>query len=59
MITPDVNTNIILSARNLPKSKVSRASDINTYDILHASSLLIMEGSLPVIEKTLLESDKK
>jgi large subunit ribosomal protein L4 len=55
LVIPESNKNIYLSSRNLPANKVVTASDLNTYDILNAQSLLISEGSLKVIESTLLK----
>ena len=49
------NKNVYLSSRNLTRNKVVVASDLNTYDILHAQNLVITEGSLPIIESTLLK----
>ena len=43
--------NILLSARNLKRVKVMNAADLNTYDILDATRLLITEGSIKEIEK--------
>ncbi|SRR5574344_65554 len=44
------NKNIYLSSRNLQGVKVVIASDLTTYDILNASSVVILEGSLEKIE---------
>jgi large subunit ribosomal protein L4 len=55
IVLPQSNKNIYLSSRNLQGNKVVSASDLNTYDILNAQSLLIAEGSLKVIEDTLLK----
>lgn len=52
MVLPEVNQNIILSARNLPKAKVARACDLNTYDILHANNLILVLSSVNEIEKS-------
>jgi large subunit ribosomal protein L4 len=46
LVTKDVEKNIILSARNLEKTAVATATDLNTYDVLKASHLLIMESSI-------------
>lgn len=54
-VVAQANKNIYLSARNLAGKKVVSASDLNTYDILNAQSLVIAEGSLPIIENTLLK----
>lgn len=53
VVIPEINKNLVLSSRNLPKAKVVQATDINTYDILNAQQLVLLEGALPVIEKTL------
>jgi large subunit ribosomal protein L4 len=39
-----------LSSRNLQRVKVVTASDLTTYDILNASSVVFLEGSLDKIE---------
>jgi large subunit ribosomal protein L4 len=53
LVLPESNNNIYLSSRNLGYSKVVTASDLNTYDILNAQNLVLVEASLPLIEKTL------
>ncbi|MGE0569350.1 MAG: 50S ribosomal protein L4 [Bacteroidia bacterium] len=45
--------NVYLSSRNLQKSKVIPASDINTYDILNADNVILAESSVKVIESIL------
>ncbi len=52
-VMPEVNNNVVLSSRNLPKSKVVLASDINTYAILGAQNLVIAENSFKIIEEQL------
>ena len=58
MVLPEVNKNLVLSSRNLPKAKVTRARDLNTYEILHASNLLLLESSISEIETVLGEQEK-
>jgi large subunit ribosomal protein L4 len=58
MVLPEVNQTIVLSSRNLPKAKITRARDLNTYEILHASNLLILESSINEIETVLGNQDK-
>jgi large subunit ribosomal protein L4 len=53
VVLPESNKNVYLSSRNLGHSKVVTASDLNTYDILNAQNLVLVESALPVIEKTL------
>ena len=49
----DSNKNVYLSSRNLKASKVISSSEISTYDILNTNSLVLLEGSLEVIEENL------
>ncbi|NND76591.1 MAG: 50S ribosomal protein L4 [Flavobacteriales bacterium] len=46
MVTTDVDQNLHLSSRNLPKAKVSAASDVNTYDLLNANTIIIQESAV-------------
>ncbi len=52
-VTPDYNTNLHLSSRNLQKQRVMCANDLSTYDILNCSKLVLLEGSANKIEETL------
>ncbi|MDQ3536392.1 MAG: 50S ribosomal protein L4 [Bacteroidota bacterium] len=52
-VLPEKNENIYLSSRNLKNSKVTTADNINTYDLLHADNLLIIESSIQKIENLL------
>lgn len=49
-VISEANKNIYLSSRNLQGVKVVIASDLTTYDILNASSVVFLEGSLDKIE---------
>ena len=49
----DTNNNVYLSSRNLKASSVITASELNTYAILNAGSVVLFEGSLAGIEETL------
>jgi len=51
LVLGGIDKNVYLSSRNLQKTKIIKASDINTYDILNANNLLIAESSLAEIEK--------
>jgi large subunit ribosomal protein L4 len=44
---------LLLSSRNIPKVVMSRAQDMNTYDILNARKLILSEGTLETIVNTL------
>lgn len=45
------NKNIYLSSRNLQKQKVVTASDLNTYEIMNAGTLVLVESSIDVLNK--------
>jgi large subunit ribosomal protein L4 len=47
------NKNVYLSSRNLKASKVITSSELSTYDILNTNSLVLLEGSLELIEENL------
>jgi large subunit ribosomal protein L4 len=53
LVIPDVNNNVFLSSRNLANSNVITASELNTYEVLDAEKLFIVEGSLGTIENIL------
>jgi large subunit ribosomal protein L4 len=53
LILPSVDKNIVLSGRNLPKVKVATAADINTYDLLNAERVVMVEESVNIIENLL------
>lgn len=52
LILPEVDTNVYLSGRNVPKVKVTIASQVNTYDLVNAERLLIVEGAVSKIESS-------
>ena len=47
------NANVYLSSRNLKKSKVVKASELNTYGVLNANKVVMTEGSLEGINTNL------
>ncbi|MDU1891147.1 MAG: 50S ribosomal protein L4 [Dysgonomonas sp.] len=56
LVLPDQNKNVYLSARNLERVKVVKASDLNTYSILNCTSLVLVESSVAVIDSVLLKA---
>jgi len=44
LVNIDYDRNLYLSARNLPRVKTTVLSDINTYDILHAHTVVFTES---------------
>ncbi|GAB1449500.1 MAG: 50S ribosomal protein L4 [Bacteroidetes bacterium] len=53
LVLADYNENIYRSGRNLPNTRIMMAGDLNTYDILHADRLILIENSVGVIENIL------
>ncbi|MGB0881896.1 MAG: 50S ribosomal protein L4 [Vicingaceae bacterium] len=53
LVLSESNKNVYLSSRNLKKAKVVTASEINTYDLMNASSVILAEGSIEIIENIL------
>jgi large subunit ribosomal protein L4 len=49
VVLPKNDTNIYLSARNLPKTSVTIVSELNTYKVLDAAHLVILESSINTI----------
>ncbi|WP_281298384.1 50S ribosomal protein L4 [Flavobacterium limnophilum] len=49
----DSNKNVYLSSRNLKASNVISSSELSTYAILNTNTLVLLEGSLEVIEENL------
>ena len=49
----DSNKNVYLSSRNLKASNVVSSSELSTYTILNTNTLVLLEGSLEVIEENL------
>ena len=47
----DTNKNVVLSARNIQRTEVALARNLNTYDILKAKNIFLTESALkPIVE---------
>ena len=53
LVLPESQNNVYLSARNLQKTQVTTAAQVNTYGILHADVLVVTENSLKTIDEIL------
>jgi large subunit ribosomal protein L4 len=53
LVVAEHNKNVYLSSRNITSAKVVTASELTTYDILNASNLLLVEGSVSKLENLL------
>ena len=47
------NDNVYLSSRNLKKTKVITANQLNTYDVLNAGKLILTTGAVKTLEEAL------
>ncbi len=53
MVLPEVNKNVYLSARNLQRTEIMTACNVNSYKVLNAQVLVLTEKSLSAINETL------
>ena len=51
VVTPEVNKNVVLSARNLPGVKTTIATILSTYDVLNATAFVVDKAALAKIEE--------
>jgi large subunit ribosomal protein L4 len=54
LVLGESNKNVYLSSRNLAGANVITVSELNTYGILNAKKVLLTEGALEAIEKSLI-----
>ena len=52
-VLPKAQNNVYLSTRNLQKTQVTTAMQVNAYSILHADVLVVTESSLKTIDEIL------
>lgn len=53
VVLPESDQNVILSTRNLGNVKVVPAANVNTYDVMNATRILMAEGSVDVLNELL------
>ncbi|HIS34468.1 MAG TPA: 50S ribosomal protein L4 [Candidatus Avirikenella pullistercoris] len=51
VVLPDTDKNVILAARNLQNVKVIQASSLNTYDVMNATNILMVENSVEAVNQ--------
>lgn len=51
VVTPELNKNVVLSARNLPGVQTTIATILSTYDILNADKFVVDKAALSKIEE--------
>ena len=57
LVTKEVNKNVLLSARNIRHTRVTTAAQLNTYEILHATHLVISEDAVEAIQQSLAKAE--
>jgi large subunit ribosomal protein L4 len=53
LVLPEHTPNVYLSGRNIPKTAIVTADMLNTYDIIHADTLILCEGAVEKINALL------
>lgn len=53
LVVPKKDENLVLSARNIQNTRVVVASELNTYDIMNANGLLIVQEAIAPLETIL------
>ena len=53
LVLPDSNVNLQLSCRNLPYVQAILASNVNTYEVMNASALVMVEGAENILNTML------
>lgn len=52
-VLPEVDKNVILSARNIERANVMLASALNTYKVLNADVMVVTETSINIVDEIL------
>jgi len=53
LVLPETNNGIVLSGRNIQNAKIVTADQINTYDVMNAEQLILIESSVSKIDNLL------
>jgi large subunit ribosomal protein L4 len=53
LVLPALDRNVLLSSRNIQGARVVSASEVNTYDIMNATKVLIVKDAIAPLEATL------
>jgi large subunit ribosomal protein L4 len=56
LILPETNANIVKSGRNIQNTKIITVHQINTYDVMNADQLILIESSVSKIDGILNKS---
>ena len=55
LVLPESNKNVVLSGRNLKKTKITSADQINTYDLMNSDNIIFLESSVGKVENLLTQ----
>jgi large subunit ribosomal protein L4 len=53
LILPEANVNVVKSGRNIQNTKIITVNQINTYDLMNADQLILVESSIGKIDSIL------
>jgi large subunit ribosomal protein L4 len=53
VVLPSINDNVVRSGRNIQNTKIITASQLNTFDVMNAQQLVLVESSLDTINNLL------
>jgi len=53
LVLAENNKNVVLAGRNIENAKVTTVDKINTYDVMHADSVIFVESSISKVENLL------
>jgi large subunit ribosomal protein L4 len=52
IVTPEYNTNVYMSGRNIEKVSIEEARNLNTYQVMNTQNLVLSEGAISKIVET-------
>ena len=52
-VSNEIDNNVFLSSRNIQGTRLKRATDLNTYEVMYAKKLILSESSVKTIEEIL------
>lgn len=53
LVLPEANKNVVLSGRNIQNTKITTADQVNTYDLMNADTVIIVESSITKVQNLL------
>ncbi len=53
LVLAENNKNVVLAGRNIENAKITTVDKINTYDVMHADSVIFVESSISKVENLL------